>query len=116
MAAALPASAGAPSRIWREATGRCSMAFRHSPLTPEDTFNNQPTVKLDLVFACRARLDNRAELLSSLCIRRVYDVDFPRQAGELAERLTESSRSRRHIVSDPALNHNRRVELGRFRH
>jgi asparagine synthase (glutamine-hydrolysing) len=75
MAAALPASAGTPSRIWREATGRCSMAFRHSPLTPEDTFNSQPTVELDLVFVCRARLDNRAELLSSLCIRRVYDVE-----------------------------------------
>jgi asparagine synthase (glutamine-hydrolysing) len=85
MAAALPASEGAPCRIWREAAGRCCIACRYAPVTPEDTFNGQLAVEPELVFVCRARLDNRAELLSSLRIRemcgaQVSDSDIVRHA------------------------------------
>jgi asparagine synthase (glutamine-hydrolysing) len=74
MAAALPGRADLLSRIdptrhvWLDESGAFAAAFRPMALLPEDQFDNQPYVDHELIFVCRARLDDRAGLLQLLQI------------------------------------------------
>jgi asparagine synthase (glutamine-hydrolysing) len=74
MAAALPGrgdllSRGDPARaIWLDDSGAFAAACRAVPLLPEDVLDVAPFVDLELIFVCRARLDDRAGLLQRLQI------------------------------------------------
>jgi asparagine synthase (glutamine-hydrolysing) len=68
MCAALPGSLAAPRNTWLDDNGEFSAAFRPLTILPEDSFESQPFVDPDLVFVCRARLDDRARLLNTLQI------------------------------------------------
>jgi asparagine synthase (glutamine-hydrolysing) len=74
MAAALPGrgdllSRADPSRqVWLDESGAFAAAFRPMALLPEDSFDSQPFVDRELIFVCRARLDDRAGLLQRLQI------------------------------------------------
>ena len=66
-----------PPRLWfdsPEAASNCSFAVGGcaADLLPEDRFDRQPLISPDgqSVFACHARLDNRAELMERLEMRR----------------------------------------------
>jgi asparagine synthase (glutamine-hydrolysing) len=67
-AAGLPGWGAVAHTVWRDDNGRCSVAARPNSMAPEDAFDSQPFVDPELVFVCRARLDNRAELLDLLRI------------------------------------------------
>jgi asparagine synthase (glutamine-hydrolysing) len=74
MAAALPGRADLLSRgdpthaIWLDESGAFAAACRAVALLPEDPLDTQPFVDLELIFVCRARLDDRAGLLQLLQI------------------------------------------------
>ncbi len=74
MAAALPGrgdllSRGDPGRsTWLDDSGAFAAACRAMPLLPEDPLDVAPFVDLELIFVCRARLDDRAGLLQRLQI------------------------------------------------
>jgi asparagine synthase (glutamine-hydrolysing) len=74
MAAALPGrgellSRGDPAHaVWIDASGAFAAACRGLPWLPEDPRDIQPAVDLELIFVCRARLDDRAGLLQLLQI------------------------------------------------
>ena len=77
MAAALPGRAELLSRgdpahaVWIDDSGAFAAACRALPWLPEDPFDIQPAVDLELIFVCRARLDDRAGLLQLLQIDTV---------------------------------------------
>lgn len=74
MAAALPGRGDLLSRadpahaVWIDASGAFAAATRSLPVLPEDPLDTQPAVDRELIFACRARLDDRAGLLELLQI------------------------------------------------
>jgi asparagine synthase (glutamine-hydrolysing) len=74
MAAALPGrgdllSRGDPGHsTWLDGSGAFAAACRAMPLLPEDPLDVAPFVDLELIFVCRARLDDRAGLLQRLQI------------------------------------------------
>jgi asparagine synthase (glutamine-hydrolysing) len=68
MAGGLPGRHGYASNLWRDDSGAFAAASRISILLPEDAFDNQPFVDHELIFVCRARLDDRAGLLQQLRI------------------------------------------------
>jgi asparagine synthase (glutamine-hydrolysing) len=74
MAAALPGrsdllSRGDPAHaVSVDASGAFAAACRGMPLLPEDPQAVQPAADLELIFVCRARLDDRAGLLQLLQI------------------------------------------------
>src|SRR5262249_50912613 len=68
MAAALPGRAGDASNIWLDESGAFAAASRQTVILPEDATDNQPFVDHELIFVCRARLDDRAGLLQQLQI------------------------------------------------
>lgn len=74
MAAALPGRGeqlghGAPARhAWVDVGGAFAAAFRPVNILPEDHFGHAPFVDHELIFVCRARLDDRAGLLQQLRI------------------------------------------------
>jgi len=68
MAAALPGRTEPGQPIWLDESGAFAAAFRPLTLLPEDPFDSQPFVDHELIFVCRARLDDRAGLLQQLQI------------------------------------------------
>ncbi|MHA0111128.1 hypothetical protein ACXYUI_28950, partial [Klebsiella pneumoniae] len=74
MAAALPGRAEQSGRsdrvprIWMDDNSAFAAACRPLTFLPEDTFDKQPFVDHELIFVCRARLDDRASLLHQLQI------------------------------------------------
>ncbi len=74
MAAALPGRGELLSRadpahaVWVDASGAFAAASRMIPLLPEDPLDAPPAVDRELIFVCRARLDDRAGLLQLLQI------------------------------------------------
>jgi asparagine synthase (glutamine-hydrolysing) len=74
MAAALPGrvellSRADPARnVWMDDSGAFAAASRQMAILPEDNFDTQPFVDPELIFVCRARLDDRAGLLQLLQI------------------------------------------------
>jgi len=74
MAAAVPGRSDLLSRadpahaVWVDESGAFAAACRGMPLLPEDPLDVQPAVDLELIFVCRARLDDRAGLLQLLQI------------------------------------------------
>jgi asparagine synthase (glutamine-hydrolysing) len=74
MASALPGRNEHPAKtepgenIWLDESGAFAAAFRPLILLPEDVFDSQPFVDHELIFVCRARLDDRAGLLQQLQI------------------------------------------------
>jgi asparagine synthase (glutamine-hydrolysing) len=68
MAAALPGRNEPVESIWLDESAAFAAAFRPLTLLPEDAFDNQPLVDQELIFVCRARLDDRAGLLQQLQI------------------------------------------------
>jgi asparagine synthase (glutamine-hydrolysing) len=74
MASALPGRNDHPGRndpmesIWLDESAAFAAAFRPLTLLPEDAFDSQPLVDHELIFVCRARLDDRAGLLQQLQI------------------------------------------------
>jgi asparagine synthase (glutamine-hydrolysing) len=73
MAAALPGrnglTRGNPAQsTWLDDSGAFAAAQRAIPLLPEDHLDRQPFVDVELIFVCRARLDDRAGLLQQLQI------------------------------------------------
>jgi asparagine synthase (glutamine-hydrolysing) len=74
MAAALPGRGDLLSRAdpahaaWVDESGAFAAACRSMPLLPEDPLDTQPAVDPELIFVCRARLDDRAGLLQLLQI------------------------------------------------
>jgi asparagine synthase (glutamine-hydrolysing) len=74
MAAALPGRAellslGDPAHaVWIDDSGAFAAACRGLPWLPEDPLDIQPAVDPELIFVCRARLDDRAGLLQLLQI------------------------------------------------
>jgi asparagine synthase (glutamine-hydrolysing) len=68
MAAALPGRSGDDSNLWLDESGAFAAASRLVILLPEDAFDTQPFVDHELIFVCRARLDDRAGLLQQLQI------------------------------------------------
>jgi asparagine synthase (glutamine-hydrolysing) len=74
MAAALPGRAELLSRgdpahaVWVDDSGAFGAACRALPWLPEDPLDIQPAVDPELIFVCRARLDDRAGLLQLLRI------------------------------------------------
>jgi asparagine synthase (glutamine-hydrolysing) len=74
MASALPGR-NVPARrndaeenIWLDESAAFAAAFRPMTLLPEDALDSQPFVDHELIFVCRARLDDRAGLLQQLQI------------------------------------------------
>src|SRR6201996_5714774 len=62
-------SLGDPTHaVWVDASGAFAAACRGLPWLPEDPLDVQPAVDLELIFVCRARLDDRARLLQLLQI------------------------------------------------
>ena len=53
-------------RIWIDAHRRGAAGARIAGTLPEDAHDAQPLCDVDLVFVCRVRLDNRAEILAKL--------------------------------------------------
>jgi asparagine synthase (glutamine-hydrolysing) len=74
MAAALPGrsdllSRGDPAHaVWIDESGAFAAVCRGVPLLPEDPLDARPCVDPELIFVCRARLDDRAGLLQLLQI------------------------------------------------
>jgi asparagine synthase (glutamine-hydrolysing) len=68
MAAALPGRSLDTSNIWLDEGGAFAAASRPAVILPEDAFDTQPLVDHELVFVCRARLDDRTGLLQQLQI------------------------------------------------
>src|SRR5882757_4852008 len=68
MAAALPGRIDPGEHIWLDESAAFAAAFRPLTLLPEDAFDSQPFVDHELIFVCRARLDDRAGLLQQLQI------------------------------------------------
>jgi asparagine synthase (glutamine-hydrolysing) len=74
MATALPGRGELLSRadpahaLWVDASGAFAAASRMIPLLPEDPLDAPPAVDRELIFVCRARLDDRAGLLQLLQI------------------------------------------------
>jgi asparagine synthase (glutamine-hydrolysing) len=74
MASALPSrndlhgSERPGENIWLDESAAFAAAFRPLSLLPEDSFDSQPFVDHELIFVCRARLDDRAGLLQQLQI------------------------------------------------
>ncbi len=68
MAAALPGRSGDDSNLWLDESGAFAAASRLVILLPEDAFDTQPFADHELIFVCRARLDDRAGLLQQLQI------------------------------------------------
>lgn len=74
MASALPGrndtagSERAAESIWLDESAAFAAAYRPLTLLPEDAFDSQPFVDHELIFVCRARLDDRAGLLQQLQI------------------------------------------------
>src|SRR4051812_30492049 len=68
MAAALPGRNDLGDQIWLDESAAFAAAFRPVTLLPEDSFDSQPFVDHELMFVCRARLDDRAGLLQQLQI------------------------------------------------
>jgi len=74
MAAALPGRAELLSRadpahaVWIDTSGAFAAATRGLPVLPEDPLDTRPAVDVELIFVCRARLDDRAGLLQLLQI------------------------------------------------
>ena len=72
MAAALPGRGELLSRTdpahaaWVDDSGAFAAASRTIPLLPEDPLDAHPAVDRELIFVCRARLDDRAGLLQLL--------------------------------------------------
>jgi asparagine synthase (glutamine-hydrolysing) len=84
MCAALPGRLSAPRNTWLDDNGEFGAAFRPLAILPEDSFESQPFVDADLVFVCRARLDDRRQLLEELQIEpkrgaALSDADIVRQ-------------------------------------
>jgi asparagine synthase (glutamine-hydrolysing) len=52
--------------IWKDSALRGAAAAATAGTLPQDVFDQQPLVSPDLVFVCRVRLDNRAELAAGL--------------------------------------------------
>jgi asparagine synthase (glutamine-hydrolysing) len=55
---------------WRDERGRAGIAATVAGTLPEDAHDRQPLINSKVVFVCRARLDNRAELLEWLDVPR----------------------------------------------
>jgi asparagine synthase (glutamine-hydrolysing) len=73
MASALPGkNSPAEENIWLDETAAFAAASRPLTLLPEDAFDSQPFVDQELIFVCRARLDDRAGLLQQLQIDSVH--------------------------------------------
>jgi asparagine synthase (glutamine-hydrolysing) len=68
MAAGLPGRHGYTGHVWRDESGAFAAAARVAVLLPEDTFDEQPFIDHELIFVCRARLDDRSGLLQQLHI------------------------------------------------
>jgi asparagine synthase (glutamine-hydrolysing) len=68
MAAALPGRNEPVESVWLDESAAFAAAFRPLTLLPEDAFDSQPLVDHELIFVCRARLDDRAGLLQQLQI------------------------------------------------
>src|SRR5262249_48865972 len=68
MAAALPGRSGDDSNLWLDESGAFAAVSRLAILLPEDAFDTQPFADHELIFVCRARLDDRAGLLKQLQI------------------------------------------------
>jgi asparagine synthase (glutamine-hydrolysing) len=66
MAAALPGRD--ESSIWLDESGAFAAASRAAVILPEDGLDSQPFVDHELIFVCRARLDDRPGLLQQLHI------------------------------------------------
>jgi asparagine synthase (glutamine-hydrolysing) len=64
----LPGSERPGGHIWLDESAAFAAAFRPMTLLPEDAFDSQPFVDHELIFVCRARLDDRAVLLQQLQI------------------------------------------------
>jgi asparagine synthase (glutamine-hydrolysing) len=73
MASALPGrNSPAEENTWLDESAAFAAASRPLTLLPEDAFDSQPFVDHELVFVCRARLDDRAGLLQQLQIDSVH--------------------------------------------
>jgi asparagine synthase (glutamine-hydrolysing) len=72
MAAALPGRSAEASNLWLDESGAFAAAARTLHILPEDSFDNQPFVDPELIFVCRARLDDRAGLLQQLNIESAH--------------------------------------------
>jgi asparagine synthase (glutamine-hydrolysing) len=68
MASALPGRNDPGEHLWLDESAAFAAAFRQLPVLPEDAFDSQPFVDPELIFVCRARLDDRAGLLQQLQI------------------------------------------------
>src|SRR5690242_3986678 len=68
MAAALPGRSGDETPLWHDESGAFAASSRPTILLPEDACDTQPFVDHELIFVCRARLDDRAGLLQQLNI------------------------------------------------
>src|SRR5262245_27666547 len=84
MAAALPGRGLDTSNIWLDEGGAFAAASRPTVILPEDPFDSQPLADHELVFVCRARLDDRTGLLQQLQIdstrgATLSDADILRQ-------------------------------------
>src|SRR5882724_10963113 len=68
MASALPGRNDPGEHLWLDESAAFAAAFRQLTVLPEDQLDSQPFVDPELIFVCRARLDDRAGLLQRLQI------------------------------------------------
>jgi asparagine synthase (glutamine-hydrolysing) len=66
--AEVPGSERTGQHTWLDDSTAFAAAFRPTSLLPEDALDTQPFVDHELIFVCRARLDDRAGLLQQLQI------------------------------------------------
>ena len=71
-------------RIWIDAHRRGAAGARIAGTLPEDAHDAQPLCDVDLVFVCRVRLDNRAEILA--IVRTAVAEHIRIDAEEIIER------------------------------
>jgi len=64
----LPGVERLAENVWLDESAAFAAAFRPTTLLPEDALDSQPFVDHELIFVCRARLDDRAGLLQQLQI------------------------------------------------
>jgi hypothetical protein len=63
-----PGLSAPAGNIWLDESAAFAAASRPMTLLPEDALDHQPFVDHELIFVCRARLDDRAGLLQQLQI------------------------------------------------
>jgi asparagine synthase (glutamine-hydrolysing) len=102
MAAALRGRGGDDSSLWLDESGAFAAASRLAILLPEDAFDTQPFTDHELVFVCRARLDDRAGLLQQLQIDSAHGATLS-DAGILRQCYKKwREETPRHVYGDYA--------------